>query len=145
MKIETKKLYPDAQLPARGSESAAGYDLHARTPNGPVCVPPGETRMIGTGLALVIPQGYFSAVFARSGLSVKCGLRPANCVGVIDSDYRGEVIAALHNDGPEPQIVNNGDHIAQLVLLPFCPAEYIRTDVLHGTERGTGGFGSTGI
>jgi len=91
-----------------------------------------------------VPNGYFGAVFARSGLASKQSLRPANCVGVCDSDYRGEYIVAIHNDGETEQIINNGDRIAQLVIMPFLPVEFIEADSLGETERGAGGFGSTG-
>ena len=98
----------------------------------------------GTGLALAIPAGYFGGVFARSGLASKQGLRPANCVGVIDADYRGECTVALHNDTDAPRTVAPGDRIAQLVILPFLAAEFAEADALDETDRGAGGFGSTG-
>jgi dUTP pyrophosphatase len=100
--------------------------------------------MVGTGLAVAIPEGYFGGVFARSGLATKQGLRPANCVGVIDADYRGECTVALHNDTDEKRTVLPGDRIAQLVILPFLAAEFEEADTLPETERGAGGFGSTG-
>ena len=143
MKISVKKLRADAKLPTAGSAAAAGYDLYACL-DAPVEIPPHENRKIGTGLAMAIPEGYFGAVFARSGLASKQSLRPANCVGVCDSDYRGEYIVALHNDGESARTVCPGDRIAQLVVLP-CPAvEFEEADELTETARGAGGFGSTG-
>jgi len=143
MKIQIKKLRPDAVIPTAGSRYAAGYDLYACT-GGDVVIPPHSTAKIGTGLSLAIPEGYFGAVFARSGMASKQSLRPANCVGVCDCDYRGEYIVALHNDGDTPRTVSSGDRIAQLVILPYLPAEFEETDALPETERGSGGFGSTG-
>ena len=143
MKISVKKLRPDAVVPTSGSRYAAGYDLYACM-DAPVTVAPHTTVKIGTGLSVAVPEGFFGAVFARSGLAAKQGLRPANCVGVCDSDYRGEYIVAVHNDGDVPQTVSPGDRIAQLVILPFMAAEFEETDELPATERGAGGFGSTG-
>lgn len=143
MVIQIRKLRETAVLPTRGSSMAAGYDLYACIDT-PVTVPAGETRKIGTGIAAAIPEGYFGACFARSGLAAKCGLRPANCVGVVDSDYRGEFFVALHNDSSDAQTVLNGDRIAQLVILPFLTAEFVETAELPETARGAGGFGSTG-
>lgn len=144
MQILIKKLRENAVLPTRGSRYAAGYDLYALLKE-PCTIAPHTTKMIGTGLAAAIPEGYFGGVFARSGLASKKGLRPANCVGVIDSDYRGEIMITLHNDTDEPRTVENGERIAQLVILPFLSAEFVETEQLEDTERGTGGFGSTGI
>ena len=144
MKIQLKKLRPDAVVPTAGSAFAAGYDLCACI-DAPVEIAPHTAALIGTGLAIAIPEGYFGAVFARSGLSTKQGLRPANCVGVCDSDYRGEYTTPLYNDSDVPRIVHPGDRIAQLIVLPFLPAEFEEVDMLPETERGTGGFGSTGI
>ena len=143
MKILIKKLRPDAVIPVSGSAYAAGYDLCACI-DAPVEIAPHATAKIGTGLSLAVPEGYFGAVFARSGLATKQGLRPANCVGVCDSDYRGEYIVALYNDSSEPKTVHYGDRIAQLVILPCMPAEFVETDTLPDTVRGSGGFGSTG-
>ena len=103
-----------------------------------------KSILLGTGLAIAVPDGYFGAIFARSGLAAKQGLRPANCVGVIDSDYRGEFMVMLHNDTDEPKTVENHDRVAQLVVMPFMPIEFQETDSLDETQRGTGGFGSTG-
>ena len=143
MVIQLKKLNENALLPTRGSEHAAGYDLYACLEED-VFIAPGQTVKIGTGLAVAVPEGFFGAVFARSGLASKEGLRPANCVGVCDSDYRGEYIIALHNDSNMARTVRHGDRIAQLVILPFLPAEFEKCDNLPETARGAGGFGSTG-
>ena len=143
MVIQLKKLKENALLPTRGSEHAAGYDLYACLEED-VLIAPGQTVKIGTGLAVAVPEGFFGAVFARSGLASKEGLRPANCVGVCDSDYRGEYIIALHNDSGMERTVRHGDRIAQLVILPFLPAEFEECDSLPETARGAGGFGSTG-
>ncbi len=143
MKISVKKLRPDAVLPTAGSQYAAGYDLYACI-DAPVTVAPHATEKIGTGLAVAVPEGYFGAVFARSGLASKQGLRPANCVGGCDSECRGEYIVALHNDGETSRIVSPGDRIAQLVILPCVSAEFEEADALPETVRGAGGFGSTG-
>ena len=107
-------------------------------------IPPHETVMIGTGLAMEIPQGYFGAIFARSGLACKSGLRPANCVGVVDSDYRGEFIIAVHNDTDAERVVAGGERVAQMVVMPYLSVEFDEVDELDETERGEGGFGSTG-
>lgn len=143
MKIQLKKLREGAVMPKRGSEYSAGYDLFACI-DAPVTLAPHETVKIGTGISASVPEGYFGAVFARSGLAAKQGLRPANCVGVCDSDYRGEYIVALHNDTEFPQTVSSGDRIAQLVILPFMEADFEFVDELDDTGRGAGGFGSTG-
>ena len=145
MEIKIKKLYKDATTPSRGSEQAAGYDLYACLGGFEDCkIEPGVTMKIGTGIAAEIPNGYFGAVFARSGLATKRGLRPANCVGVIDSDYRGEIIVALHNDTDTPQKIQAYERIAQLVILPYLNVSFKEVDELSDTERGDGGFGSTG-
>ncbi len=145
MKINLKKLYGHAIVPTRGSVYAAGYDLYAcMSGRDAYRIAPHSTFMIGTGISVAIPSGYFGAVFARSGLASKRGLRPANCVGVIDADYRGEIMVAMYNDSNEPQYFKSGDRIAQLVILPCFDAEFIETDDLDATERGDGGFGSTG-
>ena len=143
MVIQLKKLKENALLPTRGSEHAAGYDLYACLEED-VLIGPGQTVKIGTGLAVAVPEGFFGAVFARSGLASKEGLRPANCVGVCDSDYRGEYIIAQHNESGMERTVRHGDRIAQLVILPFLPAEFEECDSLPETARGAGGFGSTG-
>lgn len=143
MKIAVKKLRENAVLPTFGSPEAAGADLYACLAS-PVTVAPGETAFIPTGLAMELPVGYVGLVYARSGLACKRGLAPANKVGVIDSDYRGEFIVALHNHGTESQTVVSGERIAQLVVTPILMPEYVETDSLSATQRGEGGFGSTG-
>ena len=143
MDIKIKKLTDTAVLPARGSEYAVGYDLYADCKES-ITIEPHETAKIGTGLSMEIPDGYFGAVFARSGLASKQGLRPANCVGVCDSDYRGEYIVALHNDSQIKQIINPGDRIAQLVVMPYLAVTFTECDELSETKRAAGGFGSTG-
>ena len=143
MKIQIKKLKDNATIPTRGSVQAAGYDLYAAI-NEPVTIPSHETVKIGTGLAIAVPDGYFGAIFARSGLAAKQGLRPANCVGVADSDYRGEYIVALHNDTDEERTIEPKERIAQLVVMPYLAVEFDEVDELSETERGAGGFGSTG-
>lgn len=145
MKVRIKKTFEGATLPTRGSEYAAGYDLYAHTETGAKRIPAGKTEKISTGICVEIPDGYFGAIFARSGLATKRGLRPANCVGVIDSDYRGEVIVALHNDTAECETIHEGDRIAQLVIMPYLPVEFEEVDELDETDRGAGGFGSTGV
>lgn len=143
MKIKIKKLTDTAKIPTRGSEYAAGYDLYADVTEATE-IKPHSTAKIGTGLSIEIPDGYFGAVFARSGLASKQGLRPANCVGVCDSDYRGEYIVALHNDTDESKTIGPGDRIAQLVVMPYLAVEFEESDELSDTKRGSGGFGSTG-
>ena len=143
MKIEIKKLNENAVIPTRGSQQAAGYDLYAATTE-PITIKPHETVKVGTGLAIAVPDGYFGAIFARSGLAAKQGLRPANCVGVADSDYRGEYIVALHNDTDTERTIEPKERIAQLVVMPYLAVEFEEVDTLSETERGEGGFGSTG-
>lgn len=144
MNIKIKKLNDNAKIPTHGSEYAAGYDLYACIDSQSVVIEPHQTIKVGTGLTIEIPEGYFGAIFARSGLATKKGLRPANCVGVCDSDYRGEYIVALHNDTEEPKVISNGDRVAQLVILPYLQVEFTEVNELSDTERGDGGFGSTG-
>ncbi len=143
MKIKIKKLRENAVVPTRGSQQAAGYDLYAAIDE-TVTVHPHATEKIGTGLAVAVPEGYFGAIFARSGLATKQGLRPANCVGVADSDYRGEYIVALHNDTEEARVIEPGERIAQLVVMPYLAVDFEEADELDETGRGAGGFGSTG-
>ncbi len=143
MKLPVKKLRENAVFPTRGSAAAAGYDLYACL-DGDVVIAPGGSAKIGTGLAIAVPDGYFGAIFARSGLAAKEGLRPANCVGVADSDYRGEYMVVLHNDASVPRTVVPGERIAQLVVMPYLAVEFEPADALDDTERGAGGFGSTG-
>lgn len=143
MEILLKKLSDTAKIPERGSAYAAGYDLFADLTDS-VEIAPHETLLIGTGISVAIPEGYFGGVFARSGLSMKEGLRPANCVGVVDSDYRGEIKVSLHNDSETKRVVEPLQKIAQLVVVPFLSVEFVETDELDETLRGDGGFGSTG-
>ena len=144
VQIKVKKLKKDAKLPLSGSAQAAGYDLYACSGNGITKIPPHTTAMIGTGLAAAVPEGYFGGLFARSGLAAKQGLRPANCVGVLDSDYRGEITIALHNDTDEERSVEDGERIAQLVVIPYLSVSFAQVEDLDETERGEGGFGHTG-
>lgn len=144
MLIKIKKLRKEAMIPTSGSAYAAGYDLYACLSEGDIEIAPHATAKIGTGLSMAVPEGYFGAIFARSGLATKEGLRPANCVGVCDSDYRGEYIIALHNDSDSPRTVSHGERIAQLVVMPYLPIEFEECETLPETERGAGGFGSTG-
>ncbi len=143
MNINIIKLNENAKLPERGSDFAAGYDLFANISED-IIIAPHETKMIGTGLAMEIPEGYFGGVFARSGLSSKEGLRPANCTGVVDADYRGEVKVALHNDSEVSRTITPDEKIAQLVVIPFLSVDFNLVSELSDTVRGAGGFGSTG-
>ena len=141
--VSVKLLDPRAKLPAYGSPDAAGADLYVLT-DGPVTIAPGETVLLHTGLAFAIPKGYVGLVCARSSLGAKKGLAPANKVGIIDADYRGEVRVALHNHGGVPQVVEDGDRVAQLLVVPVAAPEIEVVDALPETVRGAGGFGSTG-
>ena len=141
--LRIKKLRDNAQMPTYGSEWAAGADMYAAIDEA-VTIEPGETKFIPTGLAFEIPEGYAGFIYARSGLACKKGLAPANKVGVVDADYRGEVMVALHNHGKEPQTVEAGERIAQMIIAPFITANFIFSDELDDTVRGAGGFGSTG-
>ena len=143
MKVQIKKLNPDAKLPVYGSSYAAGADLFACT-DGDVTIEPHKTAMIPTGFAMELPEGYAGFIYARSGLASKKGLAPANKVGVVDCDYRGEVKVALHNHGETAQTVSRGERIAQLVIAPYVTAQFEEAEELSGTERVAGGFGSTG-
>ena len=142
--IDIKKLNDRALLPTRGSDQAAGWDLYSNNQE-PVCVEGHTTVMIGTGLSMAIPDGYYGAVYARSGLATKQGLRPANCVGVIDSDYRGELIVSLHNDTNDKKTIHPRERIAQLVIMPYLAVEFDEKAMLDETQRGNHGFGSTGM
>ena len=142
--IKYTKLNEYAQEPTRGSAAAAGYDLYAAI-NNSVTIPAHSTVKIGTGLAFALPDNTFAAIFARSGLATKQGLRPANCVGVCDSDYRGEYIVAVHNDTDEEKVIEPNERIAQMVLMPYIPMMFEEVESLDETERGEGGFGSTGV
>lgn len=147
MSFEVKfvRLRDGAQPPSRGSDFAAGYDLYACMDNSnEVTLWPGKTVKIGTGLSIQPPPGYFGAIFARSGLATKQGLRPSNCVGVCDEDYTGEYIVPLYNDSDHYYTIHNGDRIAQLVFLPYLNIEFNEVESLDETVRGADGFGSTG-
>lgn len=141
--VKIKKLNPNAVIPTYGTPFAAGADLYACMDE-PVTINPGQTQFIHTGIAMEVPVGFAGLVYARSGLACKKGLAPANKVGVIDADYRGEIMVALHNHSEDAVTVENGERIAQLVITPFLTADFEETDELEDTERGTGGFGSTG-
>lgn len=141
--IKVKKLNNLATIPTRGSDHAAGYDLYAAT-DYTINIAPHSTVKVGTGLSFELPEGTFAAIFARSGIATKRGLRPANCVGVCDSDYRGEYIVALHNDTDEVMSIEAGERIAQMILLPYIGMSFEEVNNLTETERGEGGFGSTG-
>ena len=141
MIVKYKKLRKDAIEPTRGSEYAAGLDLYAAEDT---YVDKGGVVSVGTGIAIEIPPGYFGAIYARSGLATKQGLRPANCTGIVDSDYRGEIIVPLFNDSVVFREIHKGDRIAQLVIQPYANVYMIDADVLSSTARGSGGFGSTG-
>ena len=145
MKFEMniKKLNENAIVPTYGSEFAAGADLYA-CEGGEISIAPGETRLVHTGIAMEIPEGLVGLVYARSGLASKRGLAPANKVGVIDSDYRGEIMVALHNHSDKAQTVADGERIAQIVFAPYYAAQFTVVDELSDTVRGVGGFGSTG-
>lgn len=142
--VKIKKLHKKAQLPRYGTEFSAGADLCACL-DAPVTLQPGETKLISIGISVELPVGYAGLVFARSGLATKRHLAPANKVGVIDSDYRGEWFVPLHNHGPIPQTIECGERIAQMILVPYLSAKFIEADVLSDTVRGAGGFGSTGV
>lgn len=141
--VKVKRLNKYALLPERGSAAAAGYDIFACLDE-PIKVGPHETVKIPSGLAFQIPDNYMMGIYARSGLATKQGLRPSNCVGVVDSDYRGAVIVALHNDSEFTRTIEPHEKIAQLIIMPFLTWELEEVNELSETERGTGGFGSTG-
>ena len=143
MDVRFKRLNDLAKIPTRGSKFSAGYDLYAATDED-IQIPPHSTVKIGTGLAMDLPYGYFGAILARSGIATKRGLRPANCVGVCDFDYKGEYIVAVHNDSNETMTVLAGERIAQLILLPYQDINFKEVDELAKTDRGDGGFGHTG-
>lgn len=143
MIINYKKLTKTAKEPTRGSEYSAGFDLYADIEED-IVIRPHETIKVGTGLAFELPENTFGAIFARSGIATKQGLRPSNCVGVCDADYRGEYIVALHNDTSIPQIIKPQERIAQMVLLPYISMEFNEVEMLSETVRGNGGFGSSG-
>lgn len=141
--MKVKKLNPDAIIPTCGSSQSAGYDLYACIQR-PIIIYPHETIKIGTGIAVETPSDFWLGIFARSGLATKHGLRPANCVGVVDPDYRGEIIVALHNDSGAIQTIQPKDRIGQAILIPRYSISWEEVDELDDTDRGAGGFGSTG-
>ena len=143
MKVDIKKLNDNAIIPSYGSAYAAGADLYACIESD-VVVKPHETVLIPTGIAIELPEGLAGLIYARSGLATKKGLAPANKVGVVDCDYRGEVKVSLHNHSEIPQTVAVGERVAQLVITPYVTAEFVTVDELSETVRGAGGFGSTG-
>lgn len=143
MEIKIKKLNENAIIPTKAHAGDAGSDLYACLDED-VMILPGAAKPIGTGVAIAIPDGYFGAVFARSGLACREGVRPSNCVGVCDSGYRNEYIVYLRNDSHTPHVVRHGDRIAQLVVMPFLNIEFEEVDELDKTDRGLGGFGSSG-
>lgn len=142
--IKIKKINKEAKFPTHGSEYSAGYDLYACIPTETI-VKPFSTLEVGTGLAMALPEGTFGAIYARSGLATREHLRPANCVGIIDSDYRGEIKIVIHNDSEEIQKITPGERVAQLVLQKYIPMSFQEVDELDKTTRGEGGFGSTGM
>ena len=143
MTVKILKLHQNARIPTYGSADAAGADLYACIDEA-VTIQPSQTVLIPTGLSMEIEQGFAGFIYARSGLATKRGLAPANKVGVIDSDYRGQVMVSLHNHTEQPQTVEPGERVAQMVFAPVYQAQFCETDALQDTERGTGGFGSTG-
>ena len=147
MQVHIKLLNHAATVPTFGSVDAAGCDLYANltAEGGSVTIAPGTTYLVKTGIAMAIPKHYAGFIYARSGLASKRGLRPANCVGVVDSDYRGEIMVALYNDSQVEQVVNHGERVAQMVITPYLRPEFVVMNELEGTERGAGGFGHTGV
>ena len=144
LEIKIEKLYPDVIVPTKAHSTDACFDIYAHLDNPCVAIYPGQSVKINTGFRTEIPKGYYCDVYARSGLGIKKGLRPSNCVGIIDADYRGEWIVALHNDSGEVQRVSNGDRIAQFAIKEVIPCELIVSDTLSDSERGEGGLGSSG-
>lgn len=142
--IKVKRVRSSAKIPTYGSKEAAGADLYACL-DAPVTIHAGEDAWIPTGVALEVPRGHAGLIYARSGLACKRGLAPANKVGVVDSDYRGEVVVVLHNHGNAPQTVADGERIAQMVITPVVTAPYVEVETLEDSVRGGGGFGSTGV
>lgn len=142
--IKIKKLTKTAQTPHKNFPTDAAFDLYADT-NGEVVIYPHETQLIPTGFAMEIPDGFWGGIYARSGLATKNGLRPANCVGVVDSQFRSEVMVALHNDTDKMQRIKHGDRIAQFMIAPVISVYFTEVDELSDTERGAGGFGSSGV
>lgn len=144
MNVKIKKLCSDAKVPTYGTPNSAGADLYACTQSQDIEIQPGQTQFIHTGIALELPEGTVGLIYARSGLACKQGLAPANKVGVIDSDYRGEIIVALHNHSQVCQTIHHLDRIAQLVITPYFVVNFQEENEINQTLRGEGGFGSTG-
>lgn len=160
MEVKIKRLSDTAIIPTRAHEDDAGLDLYANCPDTTyhewtgglnvqvergIKIRPHDTVIIGTGIAMAIPSGYFGGIYARSGLATKQGLRPSNCVGVVDAQYRNEIMVALHNDSPETRIIQHGQRIAQMIIQPVPNVELVEVDNLDKTSRNMGGFGSTGL
>lgn len=148
MDIQIMKLSKTAKIPTRGSVDAAGYDLYADMSNvseDKVVVRPGDSFKVSTGIAMAIPKGYFGGIYARSGLAIKNGIRPSNCVGVIDSDYRNDIIVSLYNDSDEDFVIEKGMRVAQIIIQKFEDIAFNVVDKLDSTDRGLGGLGSTGL
>lgn len=143
MKVNIKKISENAVTPVYSTPYSAGADLYAVT-DSPVTIKAGQTYLVHTGIQMEIPVGYVGLIYARSGLATKKGLAPANKVGVIDSDYRGEIMVALYNQSRSDQVIEQGERIAQMVIAPFIQAEFCESEELNETVRGAGGFGSTG-
>jgi dUTP pyrophosphatase len=143
MNVKIKRLNKLAKIPTRGTAESAGYDLYAATDKD-IQIPPHSNVKIGTGIAMSIPNGFFGGIFARSGVATKRNMRPSNCVGIVDSDYTGEVIVSIHNDSTETKTIQRGERIAQLVIVPYLSVMFDEVNELDETDRGDGGFGSTG-
>lgn len=141
--VKIKRLNKLAKIPTRGTAESAGYDLYAATDKD-IQISPHSNVKIGTGIAMSIPNGFFGGIFARSGVATERNMRPSNCVGIIDSDYTGEVIVSIHNDSTETKTIQSGERIAQLVIVPYLSIIFDEVNELDETERGDGGFGSTG-
>lgn len=150
LKAKIKKLFENAHVPTKAHPEDAAFDLYAflnedfEDGKGSGCIPAGTTCKVGTGISFTPPEGYFGAIFARSGLATKQGLRPSNCTGIIDPNYTGEIIVALHNDSDKPQYVTQGDRIAQLIFFPVLDVEFEEVEDLETTDRGATGFGDSG-
>ena len=141
--VKIKRLNKLAKIPTRGTVESAGYDLYAATDKD-IQIPPHSNVKIGTGIAMSIPNGFFGGIFARSGVATKRNMRPSNCVGIVDSDYTGEVIVSIHNDSTETKTIQRGERVAQLVIVPYLSVIFDEVNELDETERGEKGFGSTG-
>ena len=144
MNINIKKLHEDSIIPTRGTNESAGYDLYAYLDSDKIEIKPGETKMVNIGISLEIPSGYFAGIFARSGIASKRNLRPANCTGVIDSDYRGEIKVPIYNDSNMVQVIENKERVAQMIILPYLSVTFNEVNNLSESNRSDSGFGSTG-